>query len=134
MRVEAYDEREVITMMHRLHRLFLGSCLAAALAACATQHAAPTAAGNSMPAAVPAWQPSAAAATSTAATTTAAAASKQQTPLGCVGSTGTRLPVTPGDCAGIGSVHSRTDIDRTGQPFLGPALQMIDPTVRASGP
>lgn len=74
-----------------------------------------------MPAAVPAWQPP------------AAAASTQQTPFGCVGSTATRLPVAPGDCAGFGAIHSKTDMDRTGQPNVGPALQMIDPTVQAHG-
>jgi hypothetical protein len=128
-----YDGYEVIAMMHRTLRvscLALSlACLALALAACATHPAAPATAGNSMPAAVPAWQPPAAAATAQA----TAAASKQQTPLGCVNSTGTRLAVAPGDCAGFGAVHSKTDIDRTGQPYLGPALQMIDPAVRATG-
>ena len=105
-----------------MQRLLLGSCLALALAACATHPATPSAAGNSTPAAVPAWQPPAAAATA------------QQTPLGCVPATATRLPVPPGSCSGIGSVHSATDLQRTGQPYLGPALQMIDPAVRTSGP
>jgi hypothetical protein len=75
-----------------------------------------------MPAAVPAWQPS------------AAAAGTQQPPLGCVGATATRLPIAPGECGGPGASHSQTDIQRTGQPNLGPALQMIDPSVRATGP
>jgi hypothetical protein len=116
--VEAYDDHEVIAMMRRL---LLSSCLALSLAACATHPAAPAAGGNAVPAAVPAWQPP------------AAVASTQQTPIGCVGSTATRLPVAPGDCAGFGAVHSKTDLDRTGQPYLGPALQMIDPTVQAHG-
>jgi hypothetical protein len=75
-----------------------------------------------MHAAVPAWQPP-------TATATAAA----QTPVGCVSGTGTRLPVAPGECTGIGTVHSKTAIDQTGQPYLGPALQMIDPTLRSTG-
>jgi hypothetical protein len=80
-----------------------------------------------MPAAVPAWQPP-------KTTSATSANAQQQPPLGCVGSTATRLPVAPGDCAGIGAVHSKTSLDQTGQMFLGPALQMIDPTVRATGP
>jgi hypothetical protein len=74
-----------------------------------------------MPAAVPAWQPP------------AAAASQQQTPVGCVGSTATRLPVAPGDCAGFGAMHSGTDLQRTGQQNVAQGLQMIDPTVQARG-
>jgi len=115
-----YDANEVIAMMHRL---LPGSCLALALAACATHPPAAPAAGNSMPAAVPAWQPPA-----------AAASAQQQPPIGCVGSTATRLPVAPGDCAGFGTVHSKNALDQTGQPWPNQALQMIDPTVRASGP
>jgi hypothetical protein len=73
-----------------------------------------------MPAAVPVWQPT-------------RASSAPQTPVGCVSGTGTRLPVAPGDCSGFGTVHSQTAIEQTGQPNLGPALQMIDPTLRSSG-
>ena len=92
-----------------VNKLLLGFCLALAVAACATHPSAP--AGN-----------------------TVAAANPEQVPFGCIGSTATRLPVRPGDCAGFGTSHSRSSLDRTGQPNLGPALQMIDPTIRASGP
>jgi len=105
-RVEAYDESEVIVMVTKL---VMGFCLVLSLAACATHPSAPGV-GN-----------------------TVAAANPEQVPTGCVGSTATRLPVRPGDCAGFGSTHSRSSIDRTGQTSLPPALQMIDPTIQAHG-
>jgi len=51
-------------------------------------------------------------------------------PAGCVGQTATRIPVKKGECAGFGSTYDQQDIDRTGQTTVGPALQMLDPSVR----
>ncbi|HYM41966.1 MAG TPA: hypothetical protein VET46_04270 [Steroidobacteraceae bacterium] len=51
-------------------------------------------------------------------------------PAGCVGQTASRIPVRNGECAGFGSTYTQQDIDRTGQPTAGPALQMLDPSVR----
>ena len=106
--------------MAMMYRLLLGFCFALSLAACATHPAAPVAAGNSMPAAVPAWQPP--------------PATAQQTPAGCVPTTATRLPVAPGQCSSaFGSTFSQKDIQRTGQQNLATALQMLDPTVLGHG-
>jgi hypothetical protein len=51
-------------------------------------------------------------------------------PAGCVGQTATRIPVKSSECAGFGSTYDQQDIDRTGQTTVGPALQMLDPSVR----
>jgi hypothetical protein len=61
-------------------------------------------------------------------TTTQTAAAKP--PAGCVAQTATRIPVKDGDCAGFGSTYTHQDLDNTGQTYLGPALQMLDPSVR----
>ena len=83
--------------------LAIGMCLALALAACAATPPAP-------------------------AKTTAKAM-----PLGCVGSTATRIPVKEGQCAGFGSVYTQQDLYRTGQTEPGPALRMLDPALTVSG-
>lgn len=54
-------------------------------------------------------------------------------PAGCVGQTATRIPVKNGECAGFGSTYNQQDINRTGQTTVGPALQMLDPSVRSTG-
>jgi len=71
---------------------------------------------------------------SCATTQTQAAASAQRPPPGCVSDTATRLPVRPGECAGVGSSYSKEDIDRTGQVYVQGALRMLDPTVTVHGP
>lgn len=49
----------------------------------------------------------------------------------CLQTTGSLIPAKPGTCVAVapGRSYSRDDIDRTGQPTLGPALQMLDPSV-----
>jgi len=65
--------------------------------------------------------------------TTAAVASAGP-PVGCVNGTGTRLPVAPQDCTGVGASYSRGQLQSTGTPpYLQNALQMLDPSIRASG-
>ena len=53
----------------------------------------------------------------------------------CLQTTGSLIPAKPGTCvAGApGRSYSRDDIDRTGQPTLGPALQMLDPSITVHG-
>lgn len=53
----------------------------------------------------------------------------------CLQTTGSLIPAKPGTCVtgAPGRSYSRDDIDRTGQPTLGPALQMLDPSVTVRG-
>jgi hypothetical protein len=52
----------------------------------------------------------------------------------CLQSTGSLIKPKPGSClTAHGNSYSREDIDRTGQPTLGPALQMLDPSVTVRG-
>jgi hypothetical protein len=53
----------------------------------------------------------------------------------CLQTTGSLIPAKPGTCitGAPGRSYSRDDIDRTGQPTLGPALQMLDPSVTVHG-
>jgi len=68
-------------------------------------------------------------------TTGASAAAATKQPLGCVSAaTATRLATSASDCAGPGSVYSKGDIDRTGQPLLDQALRTLDPAVTTHGP
>jgi uncharacterized lipoprotein YajG len=64
----------------------------------------------------------------TASDKTQAAAVKP--PPGCVAQTATRIPVKDGECAGFGNTYTQQDLQNTGQTFVGPALQMLDPSVR----
>jgi hypothetical protein len=61
------------------------------------------------------------------------AAAQVTPPTGCVSDTATRLPVRPGDCAGVGSTYSKQQMDNTGQPYVGDALRMLDPSVSVHG-
>jgi hypothetical protein len=54
-------------------------------------------------------------------------------PPGCVGSTATRIPTSPNECAGFGSTYTQQDIERTGQPLVGGALRMLDPSLTVRG-
>jgi hypothetical protein len=51
----------------------------------------------------------------------------------CVAQTATRIPVKDDECAGFGNTYTQRDIQNTGQTTLGPALQMLDPSVRTTG-
>ena len=53
----------------------------------------------------------------------------------CLQTTGSLIPAKPGTCVtgAPGRSYSRDDIDRTGQPTLGPALQMLDPSITVHG-
>ena len=42
-----------------------------------------------------------------------------------------RVPARAEQCATPGRVFSRDDIDRTGEPVLGKALQLLDPSITA---
>jgi len=64
---------------------------------------------------------------------TPSTASAQRMPAGCVGDTATRLPVRPGECAGVGSTYTKDDLDRTGQVYAQDALRMLDPLVTVHG-
>jgi hypothetical protein len=61
------------------------------------------------------------------------AAAQATPPIGCVSDTATRLPVRAGDCAGVGSSYSKQQMDSTGQPYVGDALRMLDPSVSVHG-
>jgi hypothetical protein len=104
--VKAYDHPEVIAM---LKEILIGSCLALALAACAT---------------------------SPPPSSLTQAKNETRPPAGCVSdNTASRLPPSS-YCAGVGSSHTQGDLNRTGQqnPNLGKALQMLDPSVTVSHP
>jgi hypothetical protein len=75
----------------------------------------------------------AACATSTAPSAKPTVAASATTPVGCVGSTATRLPVNPNDCAGFGSSYTKQSLDQTGQPYAGDALRMLDPSLSVHG-
>jgi hypothetical protein len=47
---------------------------------------------------------------------------------GCTHDTGTRLPRADG-CLGVGRSYSQDDILRTGQPSVGGALRLLDPSI-----
>lgn len=49
---------------------------------------------------------------------------------GCVAQTATRIPVKDDQCAGFGNTYTQQDLQNTGQMYVGPALQMLDPSVR----
>lgn len=51
----------------------------------------------------------------------------------CVAQTATRIPVKDDECAGFGNTYTHQDIQNTGQTTVGPALQMLDPSVRTTG-
>jgi hypothetical protein len=103
-----------VTLMRS--KLLIGACLA--LAACATTAPTPGTAPGAGP----------------VASSPVAAANNDRPPVGCVNGTGTRLPVSKGDCTGFGSMYAPQQLNTTGTPpYLQNALQMLDPAVRASG-
>ncbi len=52
----------------------------------------------------------------------------------CLQSTGSLIPAGHRDCLGVpGRSYSRQDIQNTGEPTLGPALQKLDPSVTIRG-
>jgi hypothetical protein len=54
-------------------------------------------------------------------------------PIGCVSSTGTRLPTAPDACAGPGSTYTQQDLNRTGQQTVGQALRNLSPSLTVTG-
>jgi hypothetical protein len=58
------------------------------------------------------------------------AAAQAKPPLGCVSDTATRLPVSPNECAGVGSTYTKKDLDQTGRVYLQDALRDLDPAIR----
>lgn len=91
-----------------LKRLLGCACLGLTLAACATTPPAP------------------------AKSTTTLAETQQRT--ACVGTTATRLRVSPGECAGFGSTYTKQDLERTGQVSAPDALRELDPALTVRGP
>jgi hypothetical protein len=47
---------------------------------------------------------------------------------GCL-TTGSRIPLGPGECAALGQSYSGDELRQTGQVEVGPALRMLDPAV-----
>jgi hypothetical protein len=58
------------------------------------------------------------------------AAAQAKPPLGCVSDTATRLPVSPNECAGVGSTYTKKDLDQTGRVYPLDALRDLDPAIR----
>jgi hypothetical protein len=87
-----------------MNKLFLGACLALAVAGCASTPA-------------------------TKAPATAAA----KAPPGCVPETASRIPQKDSACAGFGRTWTGTDLQRTGQQDVGQALKMLDPSITVQG-
>ena len=86
-----------------LNKLLIGACFALALAACASS--APTRAVK--PQAFTPTQPA----------------------VGCVGDTASRIPLRPGECAGLGHTYTQSDLSRTGALTTSEALQLLDPSL-----
>lgn len=52
----------------------------------------------------------------------------------CLRDTGSLIPAKPGQCLSVpGRSYGREDIQRTGQPTLGPALRDLDPSITYGG-
>lgn len=52
----------------------------------------------------------------------------------CLQTTGSLIPAKPGTCLPVaGRSYSQQDIQNTGSPTLGPALQQLDPSITISG-
>ena len=50
--------------------------------------------------------------------------------IGCIRSTGTRIPVKDGECTGaVGRSYTKDDLDSTGQTNTAEALRMLDPSL-----
>jgi len=50
------------------------------------------------------------------------------TNTGCL-ATGSRIPLSPGDCAAFGRSYSGDELRQTGQVNVAPALRMLDPAI-----
>lgn len=52
----------------------------------------------------------------------------------CIRDTGSRIPVKKGHCLSVnGRSYSQQDLQRTGEPGLGRALQKLDPRITVHG-
>jgi hypothetical protein len=52
----------------------------------------------------------------------------------CLRDTGSLIPPKPGHCLSVpGRSYSQEDIQRTGEPTVGPALQQLDPSITLNG-
>ncbi len=52
----------------------------------------------------------------------------------CIRETGSHIPAKKGQCLPVtGRSYSQQDLQRTGEPKLGPALQKLDPSVTVRG-
>jgi hypothetical protein len=52
------------------------------------------------------------------------------TAAACVPATASRIPPSPGQCSSFpGRSYSGADLDKTGQPLVGDALGMLDPSI-----
>ena len=63
----------------------------------------------------------------------APAVAAAKTPPGCVPETASRIPASPGACAGFGRTWTQDDIQRTGAADTAQALRLLDPSVTVSG-
>ena len=69
-------------------------------------------------------------ATAAADAKTPATASTKTASVGCVTSTGSRIPRKEGECmAQAGRTFSKEDIDRTGETNISEALRKLDPSI-----
>jgi hypothetical protein len=59
---------------------------------------------------------------------TASTAGAQGT-AGCVSETGSRIQHSPGSCTTFGRTYSGDDLQRTGEPNVGDALERLDPSL-----
>jgi hypothetical protein len=91
-----------------LKRVLIGICLTLCVAACASLRATPDTAKP------------------------VAAATAQHPRAGCV-ATGTRIPVSPEDCAAFGRSWAGLDIKSTGATDAAQVLRQLDPTVTVTG-
>jgi hypothetical protein len=87
------------------NKVLIGVCLLLALAGCASTPSSPP---------------------------TAKASAAVTAPPGCVGSTATRLPVSPGSCAGPGHTLTQEQLSTTGATDVAGALRLVDPTLTIS--
>jgi hypothetical protein len=63
-------------------------------------------------------------------TTTPAKTASAATTSACVPESASRIPVRPGECASApGQAYSDQEIERTGRPTVGAALQSLDPSI-----
>lgn len=85
------------------NKILIGGALALCVAACASSPSTPPAATAANP---PGW---------------------------CVSSTGTRIPLSPGECAAAGHTWTQKQIDTTGATDAAQALRQLDPSLTIKG-